>query len=94
METNERAPLLSDAEIGRMSVTENGFVGENKYRMARRVRNFYEAKITSGELMVAKTVKRSELNEHYRTEHNIMFAAAGLNWNTHCAGCGAKIVEG
>lgn len=47
----------------------------------------------SGELMVVKTVKRSELTEHYRTEHNISFAASGISWNTHCAGCGAIIVE-
>lgn len=49
--TEQREPMLSDADMGKMSVTENGSAGENKYRMGRRIRDFYETKITSGELI-------------------------------------------
>ena len=57
------------------------------------VRDFYEAKITSGELAVVNTILRSELNMHIRRNHNIAWDAAGAAWVTHCAGCGAKIVK-
>ena len=60
---------------------------------ADEIRDFYEAKIASGELMVVKTIKRSELNEHIRTVHDISWDAAGSKWVTHCAGCGAKIIN-
>jgi hypothetical protein len=53
-----------------------------------------QAKITSGELRVANTILRSELNDHIRRDHNIAWDAAGAAWVTHCAGCGAKIIEG
>ena len=45
-------------------------------------------------LPTVKTILRSELNMHIRKEHNIAWDAAGAAWVTHCAGCGAKIIEG
>lgn len=55
--SSERKPLLSDADVSKMSVTENGFAGENKYRMGRRIRDFYEDLITTGKLRVVQDVE-------------------------------------
>ena len=85
------SPLLSD------DVMFSDISPANKYAhgvVCSWVRDWYEAKIASGELMVVKTVKRSELNDHIRTVHDISWDAAGSKWTTHCAGCGAKIIEG
>ena len=88
------APLLSDADRDdnvpfRMEAHASAWKWGFDY-----ARYQYEAKIASGELMVAKTIRRSDLNEHIRKEHDIAWNAAGSGWVTHCAGCGAKIIEG
>lgn len=60
--TEQRKPLLSDAEVSAMDdrQSSNYYAGEApSYTTGiEDARDFYEAKITSGELMVSKTVKR------------------------------------
>ncbi len=95
----QRAPLLSDVEIhdtfmygSLISDSEHGFKSGAGY-----ARNFYEAKITSGELMVPKTCSLSNVS---------MLLSAPPWYKYHCCGrkyadaievgefckCGAKII--
>lgn len=99
METNYREPLLSDVEIhdtfmygSLISDSEHGFKSGAGY-----ARNFYEAKITSGELMVEKTARRSFNSgggkELWQCCGECRFEPMPDSFN-FCPGCGAKIVEG
>lgn len=50
----QRAPLLSDEDLDSITVHDGGLAWES----AKEVRDFYEAKITSGELRELKTASR------------------------------------
>lgn len=52
----ERPLLVIDSDLHPYTVTENGMAGENKYRMLRRLRHFYEELITTGKLRVVEEV--------------------------------------
>ena len=69
MSTTPRPPLLSDADISKMSVTENGLAGENKYRMGRRIRDIYES----------ARAKDAELIQRLIHEGNAMAALIEVN---------------
>lgn len=91
-----RKPLLSDDGIGKMSVTENGASGENKYRMARRVRQFYEYMIARGELEIVSSMTRAEFKKHLPAAHRNIYNEVGAGYEYYmdrCPGCGARIVE-
>lgn len=88
--TNEeqRAPLYTDDDLTAMATPCHDY--SVAWLSGEKVRNFYEAKITSGELMVVKTIK-----------HNVSSANIGECDLCHkfyggsdyfCPGCGAKII--
>ena len=97
MEANERAPLLSlhDFDAIRVKAVE---YGENEHERvflaASAVMEYFEAKITSGELRVVKKAKvdasipgfiQCSCGVDVRTDE-------WQKWN-FCPGCGAKIVS-
>lgn len=92
METTERAPMLSDEE---MDATLDYYDGETEFVYSRReIRDFYESKITSGELRVVKTIPRSEAKDHVLECHDDMGTAMDTGFAHYilfCPGCGAKI---
>lgn len=106
----KREPLLNDEAMFAMQdnvVNDVPCCEECRIAQAKdEVRDFYEAKINSGELMVVKTAK----NEHKRASVKLRTFYCG-NCHTHtdrvfryspkgkpktvkfCPGCGAKIIE-
>ena len=79
--SEEREPLLSNEAMRKLSDF--------------RVRDWYEAKITSGELMVVKTARMMDVDGHTG-----ICTGCGLSWdlckapsNGEFCQCGAKIVE-
>lgn len=82
----EREPMLSDVEISKMSVTDNGFAGENKYRMSRRVRDHYESLITDGTL-----IRRDELVKFLN--ERLLDEEKGVRWNMHNDGSAVTVVQ-
>ena len=108
----EREPLLSDAyihEAFRVKQDEgyDGFAhGLGVINAANHVRDFYEAKINSGELMVVKTAKNEHKiapvklrtfycgNCHTHTDRVFRYSPKGKPKTVKfCPGCGAKIIE-
>lgn len=106
----KREPLLSDKAIGKaedyyweVDVSDGASV-RTKYfpngptyfsSGADWARDFYEPKITKGELIVAKTVKNVEgrcsgCEQMLTEDHNGCSYTA--DWE-FCPGCGAKIIE-
>ncbi len=68
--STKREPLLSDADISKMSVTENGLAGENKYRMGRRIRDIYEAARAKDAELIQRLVDALHIAtryNHYKT---------------------------
>lgn len=95
----KREPLLSDSEKESLCDYVTGRDGWNEG--AKAVRDFYEAKITSGELRVVKTFK---FNPYFKdTEARTLcgrfdicpYCDHGMLHSTfnHCPGCGAKIIK-
>ena len=89
-ERPKRDPLLSDEQIIGPSLTIP--LG------AKFVSDFYEAKITSGELMVVKTCKFVTNNYDANIDcdgcgWSICYIHVEDNPMKFCPGCGAKIIE-
>ena len=87
-EATERALLLSDGQMNDLI----GGWGDGGWK----VRDFYESKITSGELRVVKTIPRSEARDHVLNCHEDMASAMDTgfaNYILFCPGCGAQIVK-
>lgn len=88
--SEERKPLLSDADIRRYGYDEMD------------VREIYETLITTGRLRVVKEVKRSDFwscSTGWFTHDDCAFpdgymAEQNLSLASYCPGCGAKIIEG
>ena len=100
----EREPLLSDAyihEAFRVKQDEgyDGFAhGLGVINAANHVRDFYEAKITDGILMVVKTARIVQVPFIAREGSTIAGCSVcgkpGLSSiDPFCPGCGARIVE-
>lgn len=103
-----REPMLSDAEmvymVGAVAVGSDGskhVIGNaSDYWQAKAVRDFYEDKITGGDLMVVKTVNESSI-PRYRGDQHMPCCGHMIDCvesfppevGQHCV-CGAKIVEG
>lgn len=96
-EQPKREPLLSDEDI-------DGWIEEDGSTMCslgmtdKEVRDFYEAKITSGELMVVKTCKFVTNNYDANIDcdgcgWSICYIHVEDNPMKFCPGCGAKIIE-
>lgn len=91
METNDREQLLSDDEIRLRAISYTPPYVHVVQRTAQWACDFYEAKITSGELMVVKTCKMADeagpkcMACGYAQD----FMYVGMNF---CPGCGAKII--
>ena len=87
---NDRTPMLND-----------GLVSDSAHpsiMSAEEVRDFYEAKITSGELMVVKTCKFVTNNYDANIDcdgcgWSICYIHVEDNPMKFCPGCGAKIIE-
>lgn len=87
-------PLLSDEEIEAM-------IKDKAWDQwsCEAIRDFYEAKIASGELMVVETVKRSEVEAHMAAHDRegidpYTWIALGAQTRApRCVVCGAKIIE-
>lgn len=100
MMKEERTPLLSDQKLNNML----DWSGDSTKRQMENVRDFYEAKITRGELMVVKTTKNCNSATGWFTCLNCgaTMANAYYSYPPHhsehggridfCPGCGAKIV--
>lgn len=96
MSEEQRATLLSDE--GMYSIVGVDDFGEWRVRPLKspfEIRDFYEAKIASGELMVVKTVQAA-----YGDNGGIMGysctdcgAPCQPDYWMHCPGCGAKIIK-
>ena len=102
----KREPMLSDEQIEKLAFLTPP--KENIYRFgSAAIRDFYEAKITSGELRVVKTAKNdaadapvsffcSDCGTGNGTGGG-RTSKTGFPYRTpfaFCPGCGAKIVEG
>jgi hypothetical protein len=103
---NERQPLLSDDDLwsdqfGRMSMNADG--SGSWEQCASMVRDFYEAKITSGELRVVKgaALVRAAGGAHYTAPAHCSLCGIRTEYYDEdeqsspipnfCPGCGAKI---
>jgi rubrerythrin len=111
MDTKEqttREPLLSDAAIEQEVNPEdpNNLANHEYYETigAKWVRDFYEAKITSGELRVVENVKVVRYGHKTEFTNGEPFdSCSGCEYpiaadsfkypNNYCPGCGAKIVK-
>lgn len=115
METNERAPLLNyadfsailDDEAEDLGVDDDTSEGKREWDAMNAagdaIRNFYEAKITSGELAVVKTARivRRECIRPFASgpvsdvafECSECGTEATSSRNIFCSVCGARIVE-
>lgn len=93
MSEEKRVPLLSDEDM--YSIVGVDDFGEWRVRPLKspfEIRDFYESKITSGELMVVKTTKNDELN----CEHCDAWLAGDGDFvvdHNFCPDCGARIVK-
>lgn len=96
-------PMLSDAEV--MRIITDGYPARETpsfewTRRTKKVRDWYEAKIASGELMVVRTAKRISFG-HKTSYHNgepddACSACEGVILGRHvkyCPNCGAKIIN-
>ena len=104
--SEQRAPLLSDEDI---NAIEQPLAGTEHERISARwgmrtARDFYEDKITKGELMVVRTVKHSDFVEaSARNLKHENCPGPGDGWVpkrameceaiSFCPGCGAKIAN-
>ena len=100
METNERAPLLSDDTRDLAAclawavseVDETKSTDWNVLNVARKLHEAFRAKITSGELAVVKTAtKGNEVSPWCCSECGLYLGR--IDDPNFCPGCGAKIVE-
>lgn len=89
---NERAPLLSDTVFAVLKDMRTFQWGEG----FKEATSIYEAKITSGELAVVKTARRSFNSgggkELWQCCGECRFEPMPDSFN-FCPGCGAKIVD-
>lgn len=91
-EQPKREPLLSDEEFERLSPVDDEYLVAHYFGKA--IRDFYESKIASGELMVVKTAKGVKLPPHglmWGCEH---CERQWTRMDNFCPGCGAKIFKG
>lgn len=96
MSDTPRKPLLSDEGLDDLLPLSDEIDLGDCERTGKKVRDFYEDKITKGELMVVKTIPRSECKEHVLNCKEGMYEAMDTyfyNYIDHCPGCGAKITE-
>ena len=95
--SEEREPILSDQELTAITKRYPEVNGDTStsYDAGDEIRDWYEAKITSGELMVVRTVTGQTKGNH----EGMWLHCSGCNevWSTnayaHCPGCGAKIAK-
>ena len=89
---DQRAPMLSDAMLVSEVRREDGVLDNYLEMTGEEVRDFYEAKITSGELMVVKTVTAPEWADNkccgYASKHMDFRDVPAF-----CPRCGAKIIK-
>lgn len=91
----QRKPLLSDAQTTDMLMMEHHRRGGmNNLEATKFVRDFYEAKITSGELLVVKTAKSIDHRPEVFTCELCATSVKGEQVEVNfCPGCGAKIID-
>ena len=102
-EATERAPLLSDDDLLSMIPTRFDAVQPKPNGMSmqgcKAVRDFYEAKITSGELRVVKAAEIAWWSvDKQGVHHGRCGCGHMIDWNpilswNFCPGCGAQIVK-
>jgi len=89
------APLLSDEEIDNRSRIDYVGGGIGPYWRPKTVRDFYEAKIASGELMVRKTVRWEFGSGASATCECGYIALKEHDGNSNfCPCCGSNVIEG
>ena len=98
------APLLGDEELTAIAKRHPEVNGDTStaYEAGDEIRDWYEAKIASGELMVVKTVKWSDCKWYRGPERGsswykmacCQYRNKSLEPTPCCPGCGAKIIEG
>ena len=88
----KREPLLSDAKCDELDLCDCHGSGASY-----KVRSIYESMITSGELMVVRTVKHEERDSfihcsgcEWKAPWEVLSYSPKMN---HCPGCGAKITQ-
>ena len=88
----DRAPMLSDAQTTDMLMMEHHRRGGmNNLEATRFIRDFYEAKITSGELRAVKKVRFANgVCEECGIVEQVMVDCVLSNC---CPGCGAEIIK-
>ena len=87
-----RAPLLSDDEFKELLGDDwIAAKGDRAESAGKKIRDWYEAKITSGELRVVKTTRNSHENG-WGCEQCDRFLGSEVDYNL-CPGCGAQIVK-
>ena len=95
----KRDPMLSDLQALEVAYPHVEYGGDCSFYGTDAlfsIRDFYEAKITSGELRVVKTIPRSEARDHVLNCHEDMASAMDTgfaNYILFCPGCGAQIVK-
>ena len=90
----ERAPMLSDEGLGEMFSADgdSDYQEDQQWFGGKCVRDFYEAKINSGELRVVKKVRFANGQcEEFGIMEQVMVDCVLSNF---CPGCGAQIVKG
>ena len=90
VKAQQREPLLSDDQITDMSSTAYDYT--QSWLAMDKARAFYEAKITSGELMVVKT---TVMDDHAGPKcRSCGYVQDYMYVNMKfCPGCGAKIIQ-
>jgi hypothetical protein len=95
-EQTKREPLLSDAAIEQEVNPEdpNNYSTREYYESigCKWVRDFYEAKITSGELRVVEEVEE-DIYTHIFNCAGMHAIGGTLDTMNYCPGCGAKITK-
>ena len=88
----QRAPLLSDDEFKELLGDDwIAAKGDRAESAGKKIRDFYESKITSGELRVVKTTRNSHENG-WGCDHCDRCLGSEVDYN-FCPGCGAQIVK-
>ena len=88
--------LVGDRDLYAYTITENGFAGENKNRMLRRLRHFYENLIHEGRLRVVEEcrVKIDTSPGEWNGMHLLGCNGRGpVTDEVFCPYCGNKIIK-
>ena len=89
----ERAPLLSDEDVDGLWDRFGRCVDDKVGMRCIEVRDFYEAKITSGELRVVRTVSRDQWSTGDCCDDSSGGATEWHGYPNFCPGCGAQITK-